>query len=335
MIRWIKCHKVYAAALVLLLFMVLPACSAKEKADGSETLKIQDYLPMQENAKYVYEGIGNEFAGYETYVDYLSKGVVQQSIQNGGTSMVRVYQVKDGKLVRTFSKGEIYYRDDFRNRKDNSEEVLLMEPIKKGTTWKTGDGKQRTITGISSEISVPMRTFSAIEVVTEGTDGTNIDYYAKNVGLVKTIFRSGGMEVSSSLKAVEKNTARIQQVRFYYPEKDSGTIKNITKDVEFHTNDNTGEILEEAYKAAVDQTYGVVLPTGAAIKTLALDQEGRVRLDMGKTFPDEIKRGSIAENLVLQCIADTFGNYYGSDEVIFTAEGEPYAIKNVKRGISE
>ena len=331
----IKCHKVYAVILVLLLFMVLPACSAKEKANRSETPKIQDYLPVQKNVKFVYEGIGNEFAGYETYVDYLSKGVVQQSIQNGGTSMVRVYEVKDGKLVRTLSIGETYYRDDFRNRKDPSEEVLLMEPLQKGTSWKTVDGKQRTITGISSKISVPMGTFSAIEVVTEGADGTNIDYYARNVGLVKTIFRSGGMEISSSLKAVEKNAARIQQIRFYYPEKESGTIKNITQDVEFHTNDNTGEILEEAYKAAVNETYGVVLPTGAAIKTLALDQEGRVRLDMNKTFSDEMKGGTIAESLVLQCVADTFGNYYGSDEVIFTVESEPYAIKNVKRGISE
>ena len=34
--------------------------------------------------KYIYEGTGNEFAGYTVYPDYVSKDSVQQRVENGG-----------------------------------------------------------------------------------------------------------------------------------------------------------------------------------------------------------------------------------------------------------
>ena len=297
------------------------AVSMKLKKEAQ--LKVSDYFPIEDNVRYVYEGSGNEFAGFSAYTDYTSPGKVQQQIDNGGTSLVRVFQIKGGKLIRTLSKGEVYYRENFLNNEEINE-VLLMEPLKKGTSWTLADGTERTITDISAEVGTPMGTYSAIEVTTENDDGTNIDYYAKKVGLVKTVYRSGSMEVSSVLKSIEKNAERIQSVNFYYPDVQADKIYYLSKDVAFRTNDSTAQVMETAYRDAVNQTYGVVLSTNAAIKSLALDEDNKVRIDMNKSFASDMNAGSGYEGMILQCIANTFGQYYSSGEVILTVEGKPY-----------
>ena len=292
--------------------------------------KIADYFPIEANTRYVYEGVGNEFAAYNSFVDYTSENKVQQMIDNGGTSLVRVYVIKDGKLVRTLSKGEVYYRENLLDQKDAIEEVMLMEPLKEGTSWTLGDGRKREITGTSKEIDTPMGTYSAIEVTTEGKDSTNIDYYAKEIGLVKTVFRSGGMEVSSTLKSVENNTTRAQTVNFYYPDVQNDKIYYAARDIIYHTNENTGQLLEDAYKQAAKETYGVVMSTGAAIKSLTMDKDNKVRLDLNNAFVSEMNAGSGYEGMILQCIANTFGQYYNSSEVILTVEGKPYESGHIK-----
>ncbi len=291
---------------------------------GEAEKVVADYFPFRENVKYVYQGDGNEFAGFDVYVDYISGDRIQQSINNGGTVMTRIYEVNDGKLVRTFSEGEIYYRENMLQKPDGEGEVLLMEPIKKGTAWKLDGGGQRTITDISKEIQTPLGSFTAIEVVTEGRDGINIDYYAKGIGLVKTIFQSGGMEVSSALESVTENTVRSQQIWFYYPDIQSGALYYVEKEVFFRTNDETAVILEEEYKGAVKGPLGVVFTTGTAIKSLVKDGGNRVRLDLNAAFVTEMNAGAAYETMIIQCIANTFGDYYHAESLILTVEGKPY-----------
>lgn len=297
---------------------------------GEAERKLADYFPIRENVKYVYEGSGNEFAGYQIYTDYISGDKIQQRMENGGTATVRVYELKDGKLTLLLSKSEVYYRENMLQKSDNSAEVLLMEPLKKGTSWTLKDGRQRTITGVSKEIQTPMGTLKAIEIVTEGSDGTTVDYYAKGIGLIKTVFQSGGLEVSSTLAAVEEAAARTQMVRLYYPDFLTGEIKYKEKEVTYRTNDNTAGILEEAYKGVINDALGIVLSTDAAIKSLALDGENKVRLDLNDAFAAGMNANAAFEAMVLQSIANTFGDYYNAESVILTVEGKPFTSAHTK-----
>ena len=79
----------------------------------------------------------------------------------------------------TLSKGEVYYRENMLQETDGSDEVMLMEPLEKGTSWTLKDDSERTITGTDTKVTTPYGTFPCIEVVTEGKDGTTIHYYAK------------------------------------------------------------------------------------------------------------------------------------------------------------
>ena len=175
-----------------------------------------------------------------------------------------------------------------------------------------------------------MGNFTAIEVVTEGGEGATIDYYAKGLGLVKTIFQSGGMEVSSTLKSAEKDAARTQEIRLYYPDIQRDALYYVEKEVSYRTNDNTAGILEEAYKEAANDNPGVVLSTNAAIKSLTMDEENRVKVDLNEAFVTEMNAGAAYEAMIIRCIANTFGGYYNAESVILTVEGKPYESGHIK-----
>ena len=196
----------------------------EEPQTETDQLKLTDYYPIKENTKYVYEGTGNEYASYDTYIDYTSENKFQQRVNNGGTVMANVFQLKDGKLTKLYSRGEAYYRENLLKQESNSDEVLLMEPLQKGTTWTLSDSRVRTITNTAVDITTPTGNYKAIEVTTEGANDKTMDYYAKNVGLVKSVFVSEGNEVTSTLSKVEENVPLVQNVHYYYPNIDDGTI---------------------------------------------------------------------------------------------------------------
>jgi len=286
--------------------------------------KLADYFPMKDNVRYVYEGEGNEFASYDVYTEFSSSDKIQQRVDNGGTVMARVYELKEGELTRLLSKGEVYHRENLLEETDGTEEVILKEPLEEGTTWTLEDGQKRTITNIEADVNTPLGDYKAIEVVTEGPNGTTTDYYAKDVGLVKTVFKSENSEVSSSLKEMEEDTARVQVMQFYFPNINDSKIYFKNKEVEFRTNDDTNQILEEAYKGAVVSELGEVLTANAKINSLTLSDDNKVLIDLNDAFKTEMNAGSEYETMILQSLANTFGRYFNAEEVNLTVEGKPY-----------
>ena len=104
----------------------------KDKESVTSSLKIEDYYPMKENTRYVYEGTGNEYAPYNVMIDYIKDNKVQQRIDNGGTVMANIVEIADGKLTRSYSRGEAYYRENLLESESEEKEILLMEPLKEG-----------------------------------------------------------------------------------------------------------------------------------------------------------------------------------------------------------
>ena len=319
---------------ILLLSLVLPlvllfGCESKEnnktieQPAAAEELKINDYFPIKDNVKYYYKGNGNEYASYTIYNDYTLEDKVQQRIDNGGTEVVKVFQLKEGKLTRIFSKGEVYYRENLLGIKSENEEIILMEPLKQGTTWKLKDSRVRTITNTSADITTPLATYKAIEVTTEGQKDKTIDYYAKNIGLVKSVFISDGNEISSTLSNIEENVPFIQKVNFYYPNMDDGKIYSISKEISFKTNDITKKSLEEAYKKTGSDTKKV-FSSNTKINSLYLNKDNMVYIDLNEAFINEMNAGALYEEMILQSIANTFGQYYNAEKVVLTIDGKLY-----------
>lgn len=290
----------------------------------TQLLKIEDYYPIKENVKYVYEGNGNEYASYNVYVDYTSENKVQQRVDNGGTVIAKVIEINDGKVTRLLSRAEAYYRENLLEAKGDDVEVLLMEPLVKGTSWKLDDSRIRKITNTSVKVETPSGSYDAIEVTTEGSNDKTIDYYAKNVGLVKSVFISGGTEVTSSLSKIEENVSLTQNISFFYPNINDNKIYYIDKDITFNTNDITRLVLESSYKDAIGKDLGKVFNTNTKINSLYLNKDGMVYIDLNKAFVTEMNAGSGYESMILKSIANTLGKYYGSQKVILTIDSNLY-----------
>jgi hypothetical protein len=299
----------------------------KEIESATSSLKIEDYYPIKENTRYVYEGTGNEYASYNVMIDYVNDHKVQQRIDNGGTVVANIVEIADGKLTISYSRAEAYYRENLLKSENKEEEILLMEPLKKGTSWDLKDSRIRTITNTAADVTTPTGNYKAIEVTTKGPDGQTMDYYVKDIGLVKTTFTSEGMEVSSSLSKIEENVPFVQTISFFYPNINDDQLYYRNNEISFHTNDITKNIVEKVYKENVPDPTNLnpVFTKNTKINSLYLNKDGNLYLDLNQAFLTEMNAGSGIEAMILQSVVNTFGHYYGVEKVYLTIENEPYS----------
>ncbi|WP_428908139.1 GerMN domain-containing protein [Niallia sp. Krafla_26] len=307
----------------------------KEPNTETEIATIEEYYPLKENVRYVYEGQGNEYASYVVHIDYISDQKVQQRIDNGGTVIARIVEIKDGKLVETYSREEAYYRENLLNTGSGDEEVLLMEPLKEETTWKLNDSSVRTITNLSAEVSTPAGDYEAIEVSTEGPHGKTLDYYVKGIGLVHSVFHSKGTEVSSSLSKIEEDVPFIQTVSFFFPNINDDQMYYRNREVSFQTNDITRIMLEKAYKENVPDKLSSVLTKNMKINSLYLNQDNNLYIDLNQAFLTELVAGSGVEAMILQSVVNTFGHYYGVEKVLLSIDNKPYSSGHISMNKGE
>lgn len=302
--------------------------SGAKSEEDTNGLKLLEYYPIQADAEYVYEGKGNEYAAFNIFTDFIdaANNKIQTRTNNGGTETIRVIEIKDGKVSVIYKINECYYRDNFMKKTatKNETEILLMEPLIKGTEWTTPEGDKRYISAIDVEVDTPSGKYKAIEVTTAYNDSTTKDYYAPKVGLVKTVFGSGDMEVSSSLSKINTSKSYTQTIDIFYASSDE-KIYTEPLTLSFKTNDITRIVLQEALRQeAVKENYLPLISTKTKINSLYLGDDQIVYVDFSVDLVNDMNVGSGYETLVLQSITNTLGNYYGVSKVYITIDSKPY-----------
>ena len=315
--------------IMLLSLILIAACNGNVKDNNNNNdgvkipvLAIKDYFPFTENSKYMYTGEGNEYASYTVYTDYITETRVQTRTNNGGTEIVKVIEMKDGQLKEIFSRGETYFRENFTDTKSDDGEILLKEPLIKGTSWTTGDNINRSITNVDVELTTPLGTYKALEVTSEGKDYKIVDYYAKDIGLIKTVNTGNGYEVSSTLSKIENDVPLVQNINIYYPDMKGDILNSTNIPISFNTNDEPKELLEKTIKEMAEASQ--LMSTNTKINNLYLNDDGMVYVDFSKEFITEMNAGSAYEAMILQSITNTLGKYYGVENVYITLDGKPY-----------
>jgi hypothetical protein len=294
---------------------------------AAQTLTVKDYYPFLADTEYIYAGEGNEFAFYNRVTDFIdtANNKIQTRTDNGGTETVRVIEVKDGKLSVIKTVNECYYRDNLMDAApDAQEEVLLMEPLTQGTEWTLPDGRKRYISAVDVPIETPSGKYQTLEVTTESSDSTTKDYYAPNVGLVKSVFDSGNSTVSSTLSEIKSDTPFTQTISIYYPDSDN-KIYAEPLELSFKTGDITRTVLEGAlFRNAVKENYLPLSSSNTKINSMYLGKDSIAYVDFSPEFVTEMNAGAGYEQSILQCITNTLGNYYQTEKVYITVDGKPY-----------
>jgi hypothetical protein len=213
--------------LFLLLLCVLLVSSCKGPVTNNTTtptptntptLTIKDYYPFAADRRMKYEGKGMEYAEKDVYVDYIKDNRMQIRSINPGTTAAQVLENENGELRLIASEGEFYFREDIIDRENKKPEILIKEPILVGNSWQTNDNRKRYISGIDVEVETPSGKYKALEITTEGQDYTNKDYYAKDIGFVKSVFKANDSTIETSLEKLQENIPVIQTIKFYYPD---------------------------------------------------------------------------------------------------------------------
>lgn len=314
--------------LIVILLSALVVFSAASCSLIPKKLSVSDYFPFTQNIHKVFKGTGNEFAGYETYVDYVNNDAIQIRKINDGTTSVSVYIIKDSALIKVYFEGESYYRLD-RTAKRDSEEILIKEPLKKGTAWTLSDGSKREITAVDMSVTVPNGAYKAIEITTTGNGYTQKDYYASGIGLIKSEFTPSedpNAKITSELQSVQQGAALKQAVRFYYPDFNNDKLVYVNKDIELKTGDNILSVFQAQFRQAPYSDLKPLMSANTAILGIDYDTDKQiVTADFSKQFISEMNAGSSLESMILKCTADTLGNYFGTNKIIITIEGQPYS----------
>lgn len=313
------------AAFSIILMVSITGCGQNQPEPEEYT--IGDYYPYTENVTMVYEGQGNEFASYTTFVDYIDGDKIQIRTNNGGTEYVTVMQNSEGSLVQVYQVNEMYYKADLTAKSEPSTEVLLKEPLEVGTKWSLSDGREREITSIDMAIETPYDDFEALEVTTT-KDGTVVEkqYYALDIGLVKSIFMMEGDEISSSLKELITGAGYEFTVRSFNFNVTDTDIESTFEDKTVTLK--TGEGIKDFMMA--EFLGGGLMSENTVINEMWIEPGSDVaNVDFSKEFVKEMNAGTTKESGVLMSVANTIGYYYQVQKVIITLDGEPYSSGHI------
>lgn len=300
-----------------------------ETKTNVKTLSILDYFPLESDIYMRYSGLGNEYAEYQTYVEYIDNGRIQLRKINPGTSVALVYSIEDGMLIQVYSKGESYYRQN-RIGLSEKKDILIKEPIEIGNSWTSSDGYERKITAVDTTVEVPFGTFQAVEITTIGKNSVDKEYYAAGIGLIKSLYIMNDdidSTISSNLESVERGRPFIQDVRFYYPDFNNERLVYVHQNIELFTGDDVVDIMEEQFKYAPKNTdLQALMSKNTSIHEISYDEETQIAtIDFSSEFLTEMNAGAYFESIILGSVADTLGCYFGTNKVIITIEGANYS----------
>ncbi|MCX7904418.1 MAG: GerMN domain-containing protein [Caloramator sp.] len=326
---------------VLFLSLFLISCAQKmpspnQNNEPSKKYTVKDYFPLVADRRMKYQGIGNEYAEKDVYVDFIKDNRIQLRVINPGTTLAQVYEIKDGELRLIKSQEEFYYMDNIIDSQNQDPEILLKEPIEVGTAWTTKEGNKRYISNLEKEIVTPYGSFKALEVTTEGKDYKTYDYYVLNVGHVKSVFEYNDNKIETTLEKIEENASVIQTVKFYYADFENDRIAYIKQKLEFKTNDTIIEKLDSFLRTSPKKGLTKILGPNSKINSLSLiPNENKVYIDLSKEFVSDMNAGSSLEAMIIQSLVNTLGDYYNVDKVYISLDGKPYESGHIAIGKDE
>jgi spore germination protein GerM len=286
------------------------------------------WLPRPDDVVYHFEGIGNEYAGYTWNPQFNEEDDYQIVKDNGGTVVAEIYEYDVDAITRIFSRPETYFRDNFTEignfSENQEEEVILKAPIEVGTTWSNGESDYE-ITALDHELSVPAGEYTAMEVTITTDDTTTKKYYAKDVGLVSEVTETEGLTVESNLEKVETETPETLPFTVYVPDEQAMGMDTIEANLTLNTNDPARVAITELLSGQNTEYPEIkLLPEGTQINYLFLNDQQIVEADVSSEFVENMNAGSTGELFAIYTLVNTLSDYYGSQEVLLTVDGEPY-----------
>jgi hypothetical protein len=292
----------------------------------------KDYFPIVKDTEYIYEGFEFENGDSIRNTEYTSSNKQQFRIVTPQTELVSVYEYDSNGVKIIYLQEEMYHRQNLLVKTPNRNEYYIKNPIEIGTEWTLPGGSKSTITNIDMQVGTPYQLFtSALEVTTEGEGFKIVEYYEKNVGLVKSIIYSFiEAPFISILKEIKTNTPITETISFFYPYTNDNLIWYVDLATEFYTNDSVKKIFQNAFQNPPDCLSPSIGPNTYINYMYLDDTDNTAHIDFSGNFVSDLNSISGNENLSLLSITNTLGQYYMTEKVFITIEDNPYRSDSIQ-----
>ncbi|WP_427339964.1 hypothetical protein [Caloranaerobacter sp. DY30410] len=171
--------------ILLGLSILLSSCLNEMINTNNTTINIREYVPKNNLVK-VFNG-GFEGYGKIYIVNEINESMYQINQIDYGTCLVSIYK-KTNDYIKLIYRSEVDSFDkNYLNKELNENDIVLQTPIKVGTKWKNEDNTEYEITGVNVDVNTPSGYYSTLEVTIRKNDIEIKKYYAKGIGLVKSI----------------------------------------------------------------------------------------------------------------------------------------------------
>ena len=163
----------------------------------------ETYFPLKPGNFWYYRGEGYAHAEYDDRVLFREGNLVQLKRANPGTALALIYEVTEDSITRVFSEEGFYEEKNLLAAfKENQREIILKRPFRVGTTW-SADERTYTIVETNATVATPAGTFKdCLKVHSTFKAGEHeiFQYYAPNVGMVKSEFRAKESKIIAELR---------------------------------------------------------------------------------------------------------------------------------------
>ena len=288
----------------------------------------KDYYPFLEDTLFAYEGGGSEYDRQEFYWTFTEGDTGQLSISSSGTEVAQLIKHKNDKVVRTYSQEEFYYMYKLDKDKKDREEIIIKEPLQVGNSWEVEAG-ERKITAVDKEVKVPSGEYKTLEVTTEyeNSDGAKkVDYYAKNLGLIKTVYQGvdKNFRIETKLEEINEDVAKDYNIRVFYPDFYREKLVTYEYEIDFTTDDKIKDIFMDKLRYPPEEELTRLISKNTTLNKLEFIEEGVIQIDFSQELVSEMQAGHFLESMIIQGITNTFAEHYNTTQVYITLNGESY-----------
>ena len=299
-------------------------------------LTVANYFPMIEGYQAVFEGDGNEFAGFTRTYDFINDEFLTMRTATAGTTTLELMAITADKAEVIVTKPETYSHEeltrDMITQIDEPTRVLIEGPIEVGHTWDS-DGRQREITGIDVPVETKTGTYETLEVSEYSENSIRREYYAPDVGLVYAEDESTDPEADYFVTQILSQLSFEgwgEEVTFYYPNGE-GEFEQANETVAMTTNNDMALKFTQIFQGgnSADQQ---MMTNSVDINSISVDgQDPRTGKNVYVDFSENISE--LADDpqgkAKLDAMMATVVQYYNADYIQPTIEGDYMVIEGV------
>lgn len=310
--------------------------SESSSSEVAPALTVTDYFPMIEGYQAVFEGDGNEFAGFTRTYDFINDEFLTMRTATAGTTTLELMAITADKAEVIVTKPETYSHEeltrDMITQIDEPTRVLIEGPIEVGHTWDS-DGRQREITGIDVPVETKTGTYETLEVSEYSENSIRREYYAPDVGLVYAEDESTDPEAYYFVTQILSQLSFEgwgEDVTFYYPNGE-GEFEQANETVAMTTNDDMALKFTQIFQGgnSADQQ---MMTNSVDINSISVDgQDPRTGKIVYVDFSENISE--LADDpqgkAKLDAMMATMVQYYNADYIQPAIEGDYMVIDGV------